>query len=320
MTTNPLDPGQNKALDYLMGPTTAAVPPPKPAGTFDAGGKSAGGGMKSGGIGAKDKIADYVPHDQQDSMPYNTPIAKYLDPRSGEIWLYTYGDLVGQGILPDGLSQNEFYDEWMMDMYAPGSGWYSPGYSDERIIESYTSSLSDLDTFGGGGGGGGGRRASVGPVFTATDPAMVEEQVRNYVIAVTGTADDNIIAQAMQTFQTQERAAFDANVAGGTQIDPWQAMKETVRGTGTYQSIHNLRPDSVDEMKWVTEPQAKLRQLGLSAARAEKLGIAQATAGSTDEDLVSAAERTALTQTGMLLQSQRQSLKNRAKAVARLVV
>lgn len=160
---------------------------------------------------------------------------------------------------------------------------------------------------------GGGRGGAAAATFVPQDEATVREQVRNYIINVTGTSDERLIALGVKEFMSRDRASFGARDTQG--IDPWQAMKEVIRATQAYRDVNDARPDSVDEMDWVTTKQAKLRSLGLSAARAEDVGIDQASAGGSDEALIGAGQIAQQQGTGRLLESHRASLKQSASAV-----
>lgn len=200
--------------------------------------------------------------------------------------------------------------------------------------DSYRYDSSGRQTTSGGRGSSG--RGSAGPTYVApnfegTPTETLREQAKTYVVAVTGTMDEALVNQMVQVLAQGERANFDARVSAdrkrtleGTSStvstsDPWEQAKAIVRSSTLYQTIHGLRPDSVDEMEWVTSRQAKLRQLGLSARRAETLGVKQAQAGASDKSLIGAAERQYNTDTALLLDTQRNKLKQAASAALGIV-
>jgi hypothetical protein len=164
---------------------------------------------------------------------------------------------------------------------------------------------------GGGGGGGGGVK------YVAPDRRAVEEAVKNYVVAVTGTLHQSIVDAATEIYMKEARRGF--KLRESQEVDPMQSVKEFVRGKDPYKAVHELRPESVDELDWVTGPQGKLRTLGLGAESAEFLGIAQAGVGASDDDLIDAAGTQKFGNTGRLLEVQRRELQRRASAVARLI-
>ena len=183
--------------------------------------------------------------------------------------------------------------------------------SEERY--RYDASGRDEAPRGRGSGGGGGASQT----YVPPDETAVAEQVKAYVVAVTGTNNPSIVEAAVAEFMSADKRAFESRDT--TDIDPWTAMQAYVDATPEFKQIHQLRPDSVDKMDWVTQPQAKLRQLGVSAARAEELGISQAQAGATDVDLVRAAQMNEVSSQKQLLSSQRDTLKSKVGAVARMI-
>lgn len=189
--------------------------------------------------------------------------------------------------------------------------WYNSGASDEAALTLSFASVADEgdDPFGGGG--------AVAPTFIPQDPDEVREQVRNYIVAITGTADEALITAGVATFQSTNKKAFGKRES--QTISPWQAMKEQVRLSTPYKAIHALRPDSVDEMDWVTSRQAKLSQLGISDARAQQLGVNAAIAGASDEALTGQAKMAQVSDTGRLLAGHRNSLKRTASAAMGLI-
>lgn len=218
------------------------------------------------------------------------------------------------------------YEQWQRDAANLAE------FDDSRDL-AMTGFVNPFVSGGGGRRGGGGRSGPtyVAPNYQVPDRAALREQIKAYVVAVTGKAHDSLIDAATDTYLEANREAFDAAVSAdrtrtlsGTpsdvaQIDPWQRAVQHVRDTALYKTIHGLRPDSVDEMEWVTSRQAKLEQLGLSAQRASTLGVKQAQAGSTDRGLVGAAERQYNTDRGLILTSQRNKIKNAAVGALRLV-
>lgn len=184
--------------------------------------------------------------------------------------------------------------------------------------EAAEAATSGIDVPGGGGRGRGRRGGGgAGPKYVKPDEDQVRDYVKNYVVAVTGTLHEDIIEQGVKEFMRADKEGFRKRET--EQVDPMTAVKKLVRGTSAYKAVNDLRPESVDEMQWVTGMQGKLRGLGISAASAEDLGIAQAGVGASDDSLRQAGEMRQLGNTGRLLQSQRAGLQRSATAVARLV-
>ena len=205
-------------------------------------------------------------------------------------------------------------------------GWLAPGidFSSGSTLEYYGKFLQGKyerayrdgtlpSLFGGSGGGGG----SAAATYVPPDEGSVREQVKAYVVATTGTASKTIVDAAVARYMEAAKQSFDQRDTQG--IDPYFAMQEVVRASSAYKAVNRLRPESVDEMEWVAGRQAKLRQLGLSAVRAEQVGIEQSIAGSSDEALIDAAQTAQVQETGRLLSSQRDELKRSAMAAARLM-
>ena len=167
------------------------------------------------------------------------------------------------------------------------------------------------------GGGGGGGRGSIGPTYVEPDRDSVREQVRAYVGATPGRANKDRVESATDAYMQGSRSAFDQRET--KQVDPWNAVQKLVRSSTEYQDIHQQRPESVDELDWVVDRQEKLRQIGLSAMSAENLGVEQARMGANDQALIQAAEMQFSTDTGRLLDTQKQKIKQSARAVMGLV-
>ena len=170
---------------------------------------------------------------------------------------------------------------------------------------------------GGGGGGGGGLGGGSGLAYRKPDEAAVRDYVKSYVVATTGFANEALIRMGIAEYLAADQRKFDQRET--QDVDPATAMKNVIRATSPYKAVNQLRPDSVDEMEWVSSQQGKLRQLGLSASLAEEVGIEQAIAATTTQELGRAANVAQQHQTGRLLDQQRASLQASATAALRLV-
>ena len=167
-----------------------------------------------------------------------------------------------------------------------------------------------------GDAGGGGRGGGGGPTFVAPDEAAVREGLNLFIVATIGEADGSILDEATALFLTTARRDFDDKNA---QHDPVQAAKDLIRGTAAYKDIHELRPESMDELKWVTSPQGQLRKMGVTGATAESLGIELARVGGSQEGIQRAGESAFTRQTGRVHTDQRNRLKAKASAAASLL-
>ena len=182
--------------------------------------------------------------------------------------------------------------------------------------EQYVPSDETSGSRGGGGGGRGGGGGALGPVYVNPDRAQVEDYVKSYVVATTGKAHQDLIESGVAAFLATDRQGFDSEDQA---YDPATAMKNTIRSSDKYKAVHQRRPDSVDEMDWVGSRQGQLRQLGLSASLAEEVGIETSIAGAAGEAVRGAGEVAQVGATGRLLEEQRERLKSKAVAAARLM-
>jgi len=188
------------------------------------------------------------------------------------------------------------------EQYGPGIGMYSDWINEGRP----------------GSGGGGGRYGggAMADVYIEPDMNEVEDLVKSYVVAVTGTLRQGILDGAIKVWLDADRKNFDNP---NQDVNPNAAVKEFVRGTDIYKHVHQLRPESVDEMQWVTGRQGQLRQLGLSAELAERVGIDMSEVGAAGPATQRGGEMAQVGATGRLLSSQRERLKGKASAALALV-
>lgn len=223
---------------------------------------------------------------------------------------------VPKGVSPDTLRDMTDFEigQLRRDLYNqfPGAGF---ALTADRVAS--LDGLGGLGLTSGGGSGRGSGSGAIAPSYIPQDPAALREQIRNYVVATTGTLNASLVDAGVASFGVADKERFNKRETAN--IDPWQAMKDTIRGTTEYKAIHQLRPESEDEMSWVVGRQAKLRQLGLSAERAETFGIAAAQAGATNEALTGQAEIAQQQGTGRLLEAHRESLKRSASAALGLI-
>ena len=192
------------------------------------------------------------------------------------------------------------------DVYAEG-GLYDYSEAVKEYGAGFTMGSSGSSRYGSG---------AQGPVYVAPDRTQIEDMVKSYVVATTGTLHPDILDQATDAWLAAARANFDNPEQS---IDPTTAMKEVVRGTDIYKHVHQVRPESVDEMQWVTGRQGQLRQLGLDATLAERVGIDMSEVGGSTTATQRGGEMAQVGATGRLLGSQRERLKAKVSAALRLV-
>jgi hypothetical protein len=223
--------------------------------------------------------------------------------------------------LPSGLTsewlQTDAYWSWRERVE---TWWFHSGVpQDSTAATGRAIWYPDAGDFGIGddddtGGGGGGRRGSVGPEYRPPPRDAIEESIKNYLVAVTGTLHQGILNQAVDEFLKQHRAQFD-----GAAVDPYLSAQKLIRNTSIYKDVHSLRPESDDEMSWVTRRQGKLRQMGVSAESAETLGIQLARVGANQEAVARAGENTFIRSTGRMHRDQRERTKQAASAALGIV-
>ncbi len=167
-----------------------------------------------------------------------------------------------------------------------------------------------------GSGGGLGGFGSVGPVYQAPDEDAVKEALQGFQVAVTGQLEEELLDEAVATYLTTHKKDFDDT---GAQHDPFVAAKKIIRGSASYKDIHELRPESENELAWVTTQQGRLRTLGLTSAQSEQLGIKLARVGASQEAANDAGSVAFLKATGRVASDQRDSLKRSARSVMSLL-
>lgn len=241
-------------------------------------------------------------------------------PQTGELGYgrFTWRDLKDYGWIPSYPTTDQEAAEMKAGIqHRLATG----GQTTREVFDTGLSSDSGSGGGGGGGGRGGGGGTAAAPVYIAPNREEVAESLKSYVVATTGRNDSELLGQAVDAYMKADKSDWELRISGkaGEQSSPLMAAKEIVRASDAYRTIHQLRPDSVDEMDWVTQPQSKLRQLGISAARAEGLGIAQAQAGSTDQELMKAADVDSFQNNRILSDRNRDALKQQISNVARLI-
>ena len=172
-----------------------------------------------------------------------------------EVWMdVSYDQMVEAGEMPEGLTYENYFD----------------------FIPEYT-----VDGPGGSGRGSTGSGAT-GPTYVKPDERLVRESVKSSMAALAGKVDPTMLEELVGTYMNEHKRSFD--VRETEQVDPMESVKEKIRATSEYKAIHTLRPESTDEYAWVSSRQGALKRAGVTDLMSETLGIAQATAGSNDEE------------------------------------
>ena len=179
--------------------------------------------------------------------------------------------------------------------------------------QDYVGNLPRLPSISGPGSGSG--RAA--PTYVAPDQLLIEEVVKGYVVATTGKIHRDLIDAGIATYNENHRRGFDLRET--QEVDPMMAVKEMVRKDKRYTGPHTLRPESVDELEWVSQRQRALSAFGVAAGKEEELGIQLATMGAGGTGVRGVAESQIFADSGRLAKSQRDSLVSRASVAMRLI-
>jgi hypothetical protein len=221
---------------------------------------------------------------------------RLTNPETGLPDYYNYIDLVNADILPAGLTPREII------------GYY----------DSANTTLSNM-YWGIGGGGGSGRRGSgaQGPVYVKPDERLVREAVKGTLAALAGKIDPQFLDDLTATYMSESKRGFDLRES--EQIDPMETVKAKIRDTSEYKAIHTLRPESVDEMDWISSRTGALKRAGVTDAMAEDLGIAQATVGASEQDAAFAGNVATFSQSGKLLDELKERINVSTYSALRLI-
>jgi len=120
--------------------------------------------------------------------------------------------------------------------------------------------------FGDEGGGG--------PVYQGPDPNLVRDNARATLVAMVGRDNDVRVEELTNIYLNSDRQRFD-----GKSVDPAQAVKDRIRTYSDYKRIHELRPDSVDDMQWIGQQLQGLTSVGVSQSVIDERAILQAQIG-----------------------------------------
>ena len=181
------------------------------------------------------------------------------------------------------------------------------------FLEAQQEEGIDFDSmfgFGGGGGGGGGAER----LFQASDAGLVEDWVRNLLVALVGVADDARVQMLLGIFQGDERAQFD-----GAAVDPRQSVRERIREFQDYKAIHRLRPAHIQEDQWIGRQFAPLEQEGVRLSELTDRAILQAQVGVSAARAGEAATLSELAGTGRALPRFMQQIEKAASSTFRRV-
>lgn len=175
---------------------------------------------------------------------------------------------------------------WLENMQAE-EGWSDATLS--AIVSWYGQQAGDvpfdtgIDTSGGysGGYGGGGGGGYAGPIYVSPDRRTIEDAMKAQLYALTGTADESRIQSLTDSYLKAHKQSWEIRQAGGEDVDPNQTTLDMIRSQADYKQIHKLRPESEDEMRWLSDRRNRLEQLGVDAKDAEERSITMAQIGAS---------------------------------------
>ena len=161
------------------------------------------------------------------------------------------------------------------------------------------------------------RGGAAAAVYVAPDRGLVEQAIQATLVALVGTSSQARVGLLADLFVGEHRRSFDSRKA--VQIDPMDSVMERIRGFAEYKSIHALRPESMNEMTWVSDRRGALLRAGVTPQAAEELAIEQATVGATEAEAARAGEVATFAGTRQVLPGFFRSMQSAATAAARLL-
>ena len=161
----------------------------------------------------------------------------------------------------------------------------------------------------GGGGGGGG---FAGPEYREPDRRVVEDFVKGSLVSLVGNIPSQYVNAFTDLFMKDHRRNFDSL---DKEIDPQQSVIAAIRRTAEYKTIHNLRPQGVDERDWVSDRKSQAVQGGLNTGEIEDFAITQATVAGDIGDVAEAAAFAQLQNTGQAPAFLQTTFRNAAQGI-----
>ena len=179
------------------------------------------------------------------------------------------------------------------------------GWTD-AMIASITQKYAESDTylpdgqvaqtelFGDQPGGSGSRGSgSSGPTYVSPMREVIEDTVKSMMTALTGDENESLVQQYSDMYGAAHRDQYDVRMAGGEDVDPNQVVLEAIRSSEPYQRIHQMRPDSQSETKWISDRVGRLTQLGMQAGDADERAVWLAQTGTNLNDIDTGAAQNA---------------------------
>lgn len=205
-------------------------------------------------------------------------------------------DMLGRGQFKTGTAEFNNWIAWINAFQGQPQHLLDEIFRLETLTPPYAGQTTGdgeaaFDPYAPVGGGG-----FAGPVYRAPDRRVVEDFVKGGLISLVGFLPDQLkIDQLVDVYLRDHRRNFDSPEQ---EIDPSQSILQAIRQSNEYKTIHQLRPDTVDERSWISDRRAAAAQGGLNLGEQEDFAIVQATAGGDVADVREAAAFTQLSRSG----------------------
>jgi len=150
--------------------------------------------------------------------------------------------------------------------------------------------------------------------YQAPDRATIYDQVKAKLISLIGVADPARINILTDLYMRTDQERFN----GGAR-DPGQVVIDAIRLYPEYQRVHALRPDFIDEADWLSYQFQGLMNAGMRNSAIERRAITQATAGVSPARAGEAGQVFELMETGQMLPTFLQRMRNSLSGLSRLM-
>jgi len=187
---------------------------------------------------------------------------------------------------------------WNLEQTGEDKGWTDAMIGHiSTLYNSGPERRPDLDPDGGlwgdDSGGSGGSGGSSGPTYVSPMREVIEDTVKSMMTALTGDENESLVQQYSDMYGAAHRDQYDVRMAGGEDVDPNQVVLEAIRSSEPYQRIHQMRPDSQSETKWISDRVGRLTQLGMQAGDADERAVWLAQTGTNLNDIDTGAAQNA---------------------------
>ena len=196
-----------------------------------------------------------------------------------------------------------YWDDLLAMSAPPGEAGEVPPTTAEQLIADM---LAEMQAQG--------AKGAAGPRYNPPDSNLVSDWVEGQLQVLVGDIDPGRSVMLRDLYLRADRQAFD-----GQAVDPRQSVLERIRTFDDYQTIHRLRPDSINEAEWIPAQVGGLIKAGVRNAIIEKRAIQQATAGVAPVEAGAAANITEMMGTGRPLPAFMQNIQDVAVSTFRRI-